>query len=372
MTVAVAACRPAKLTEAELADGARTAIAAAHAEPRYNLAGEGWIPVLQAGAPRLVGVRELLAGAHQIGDLAVPHPLLRAALRRYLLALCADVVRADRNRDVGDWQDAHAANGGFTTGQIDELLARHGEHLYLWHPVSPFLQDQRLAETLLKPNADLAVQDLVLHLPSGSSAAWWVKAGDPSLVGGLDPARTAMWLLARWFYAVNGNCADIVLPGGATVGAQHGGVYAETVAELTHAFRVDGQSLFRSLLRGLPATLGNAGADPTGSCAWLDPAQPGPSGHPLYQATINPAAVLLTGRDGAGDTTRFCAARCRCPPPRPSSCGTWRCRQTGTGSSASTPAAGPRRYESRLVCSAPRCCACCTAPPLKAASWSGS
>ncbi len=297
--------RPAKLTDAELAARARTAIAAAHAEPRYNLADEGWIPTLQAGEPRLVGVRELLADAHRIGDLAVPHPLLRAALRRYLLALCADVVRADRNRDVGDWQDAHAANAGFTTGQIDELLARHGEHLFLWHPLSPFLQDQRLARTLLKPNADLAVQDLVLHLPSGSSAAWWVKAGDPSLVGGLDPARTAMWLLARWFYAVNGNCADIVLADGSTVGAQNGGVYAETVAKLTHAFRVDGQSLFRSLLRGLPATLGNASADPTGSCAWLDPAQPGPSGHALYQATINPAAVLLTGRDGAGDTTRF-------------------------------------------------------------------
>jgi len=298
--------RPAKLTDAELAIQARAAVAAAHAPPRYNLAEQRWIPVLQAGAPCIVGVRELLTDAHQIDDIAVPHPLLRAALRRYLLALTADIVRVDRNRDVDDWQDAHTGNDGFGAEHVDELLSRHGAHLYLWHPTSPFMQDHRLAQTLLKPHADLPVQDLVLHLPSGSSAAWWVKAGEPSLHGGLDPALTAMWLLARWFYAVNGNCADVVLPdGGSTLGSQHGGVYAETVATLSHAFRVDGRSLFRTLLRGLPARLGNASEDLAGSCAWLDPAQPGPSGNPLYQATINPAAVLLTSRDDAGDTLRF-------------------------------------------------------------------
>ncbi len=42
--------RPAKLTDAELAIQARAAIAAAHAQPRYNLADERWIPVLQARA----------------------------------------------------------------------------------------------------------------------------------------------------------------------------------------------------------------------------------------------------------------------------------------------------------------------------------
>lgn len=297
--------RPVKLTDAELAARARTAIAAAHAQPRFDLADERWIPVVQAGATRTVGLRELLTRAHQIGDIALPHPLLRAALRRYLLALTADIIRADRDRDVDDWQDAHAANDGFSAEHVDELLSRHGEHLYLWHPASPFMQDHRLAQFLLKPGADLPVQDLILHLPSGSSAAWWVKAGEPLLRGGLDPARTAMWLLARWFYAVNGNCADVHLPDGSTVGSQHGGVYAETVAAVSHAFRVDGRSLFRSLLRGLPATLGNAGEDLAGSCAWLDPAQPGPSGNPLYQATINPAAVLLTSRNDAGDTARF-------------------------------------------------------------------
>lgn len=298
--------RATKLTGDELADQARQAIIRAHAQPRYDLTVEPWIPVLRhGGTVAAVGLRELLTDAHRIIDLAVPHPLLRASLRRFLSALTADVVRSDRASSQRDWELAHRTDRGFSSGQVEQLLRRHGAHLYLWHPVSPFLQDRRLVAALVKPQADQAIHDLVLDLPTSSSAAWWVKAGEPALNGGQDPADTTLWLLARWFYAANGNCGDVRLPDGGTVGAHSGGAFAETVATVTHAFRVDGSSLFRTLLRGLPQSLIPTRDAGTDGCAWLDLDQPRPSADPLYQATLNPAAALLTAADPAGHVTRF-------------------------------------------------------------------
>ncbi len=306
--------RARKPTDDQLAAQARTRIALAHAEPRYDLTVEAWIPVMRDGEVHTIGLHELLAGAHHISDLAIPHPLLRASMRRLLGALTADLVRRARTLTVDDWTDAHTDNVGFTLEQVDELLDVHGQHLWLWHPRTPFLQDQRLARDLMKPHVDQPAQELLLHLPTGSSFAWWVKASEPALQGGLSAPQTSMWLAARWFYAINGNCGDLRLPDGTTVGAHAGGSFAETVATVTHAFRVDGTSLFRSLLRGLPASMlespvTSPGGDPAAaSCAWLDDEQPRPDPDLLYRATLNAAAVLLTARADAGATSRFVRA----------------------------------------------------------------
>lgn len=306
--------RAIKLTDDELAAQARTRIAAAHAVRRFDLTAEPWIPVLRAGEVVMVGLRGLLLDAHHITDVALPNALLRASMRRLLGALTADLVRRDRNLLVDDWETLHANNVGFRPEQVDALLTGHADHLWLWHPQTPFLQDQRLAPGLVKPHSDQPVQELLLHLPSGSSAAWWVKAQEPALLGGLPSAETALWLTARWFYAINGNCGELRLGDGSTVTSQSGGTFAETVATVTHVFRVDGLSLFRSLLRGLPTALPEVSSELSGpaaaatSCAWLDTQQPRPSADPLYLATLNASAVLLTDRDERGCTTRFVRA----------------------------------------------------------------
>ncbi len=164
--------KPVKLTDAELAAHARTAILAAHATARYDLAVERWIPVVYGTTPAVVGLQTLLTDAQQITDIAVPHPLLRAARRRWLLALTADIIRTDTAGTTDDWQDAHDANAGFAAAHVDGLLARHADHLWLWHPTSPFLQDQRLAAALTRPHEDRLISELVLHAPSSSSATW--------------------------------------------------------------------------------------------------------------------------------------------------------------------------------------------------------
>lgn len=294
--------KPIKLTDAQLASQARARIVAAHADPFFDLAVEPWIPVVRDGSVVLVGLRQLLVEAHRFSDLALPNPLLRAAMRRYLEALTVDLVRRDTRADVEVWEDRHVENEGFAAGLVEHLLATHREHLWLWHPVSPFLQNQRLATDLSKPQVDKPAQELVLHLPTSSSAAWWVKADEPLLVGGLSAAETARWVVVRWFYAVNGNSAAQAVPGG-TVISQSGGAFAETVATITHAFRVDGISLFRSLLRGIPASLQNG--DAAGELCWLDMQRPRPNADPAYQATMNASAILLASRDAVGATVAY-------------------------------------------------------------------
>lgn len=288
-------------TDAEPAAAARAAIRQAHADPGYDLSTEAWIPVSAGGTVRPVGLRELFTDAHHIQDVAVPHPLLRFGLRRLLEAMTVDLIRHSEDDDDA-WRHRLRDSSGFGQDEVDDLLDRHAEHLWLWHPRTPFLQDARLAELLGQPQDDLPIQDLVLHLPSGSSAAWWVKAQEPALQGGLPPDQAALWAAARWFYAAHGNCAAVRLPSGATVRSQSGGSFAETVAIITQVFRVDHSSLFGSLMGGLPASLLPLGDGP--GCAWLDRDQPRAVDDPLYLATLNTAGVLYTGRDGAS-VTRF-------------------------------------------------------------------
>lgn len=299
--------KPGGLTLQQQVQQARNKIAAMHATPVYNLAVEPWLPVTAANGIEKVGLRDLFLRAHELNDLAIPNPLLRAATRRFLIALAADIVNRDRTVPLTYWRSAHADNSGFNTTQVDATLAAHAEHLWMWHPASPFLQDQRLAAYSTRPDVHLPITDMVLHLPSGSTMAWWIKAGEPALDNRLAADATALLLIARWFYAANGNCADVTLPGGNTVGAQAGGAFAEGVATVTHAFRVDRNSLFRTLVRGMPKTLVDQDTIDLGSpvegCAWLDPDQPQPSRSRLYQATLNPAMVLLTGRDEHGYVT---------------------------------------------------------------------
>lgn len=295
--------KPKKLTPQQ----SRDKIATLHAVPVYNLAVEPWLPVATPNGIEKVGLRDLFVRAHEINDIAIPNPLLRAATRRYLTALTADIVNRDRTVTSTYWKSAHADNSGFSIAQVDAMLAAHADHLWLWHPATPFLQDQRLKTLSTDPGNVLPITDMVVHLPSGSTMAWWIKAGEPALDNHIPADAAALLLIARWFYAANGNCGAVTLPDGSTVRSQAGGAFAETIGTITHAFRVDPNSLFRTLVRGMPKTLVDQDtidlSSPVGGCAWLDPCQPQLSPSLLYQATLNSAMVLLAGRNEHGNVT---------------------------------------------------------------------
>jgi len=299
--------KPTKSTsQEEKKEEDRKKIADLHKKRLYNLAIEPWLPVTTSTGTKKVGLRDLFVQAHEIRDIAIPNPLLRAATRRYLIALTADIVNRDRDATLQDWEEAHEKNSGFSENQVNAMLTAHADHLWLWHPETPFLQDKRLLRCSVNPGNVLPITDMVLHLPSGSTMAWWVKAGEPALDNHIPPDATALLLIARWFYAPNGNCGAVKLPNNDAVKSQAGGAFAETTTTITHAFRVDPSSLFRTLIRGMPKTLVNQDINLTSKvngCAWLDPCQPRSSPSPLYQATLNPAMVLLAGRDKNGEVT---------------------------------------------------------------------
>ncbi|MHB1487448.1 MAG: type I-E CRISPR-associated protein Cse1/CasA, partial [Acidimicrobiales bacterium] len=248
----------------------RQQLQAAHAVPQFDLVSIPWIPVVDhAGNTRQVGIDELLGHAHEIRDLAEPDPIVRAALRRFGEALAAQIVRlAGAKRD--SWLERAEVGSSFNVHEVDALVADSREHLWLYHPWSPFLQDIRLIDALTKPEL-LSTDELTAHLPGRGEAAWFVKPGDPASGAGLEPAAAARGLVARWFYCLPGNSAEVRTPNGNN-GAQCGGVFSEGKATATHAFRVSRLNLATTLLRNLTLEMVTNGAPvPLAGPAWSHP-----------------------------------------------------------------------------------------------------
>lgn len=289
-------------TDAETAcRAARQRLREAHAAPLFDLAVESWIPVSRSdGHLDTVSLGELLRDAHQIRDLADRHPLVRAGMRRFLQGLVVDLVR--RCGAHGDqWRVLHDANTGFPPDAVAAILHAHRDYLWLWHPTSPFLQDIRLIDQLVTPSEWTPVQEIVPELPSGSSSTWFAKPGDRAVTAPVSPATVSRWLAARWFYGLPGNCGAVLVPGGQSVRSQAGGTFTELIATVTHAWRVDDRSLFRTLLRNIPRDA--IAGDSAVGCAWCDSLRPSESDDPLYLATLSATATLLAARDGQGDAT---------------------------------------------------------------------
>ncbi|MDG6108820.1 type I-E CRISPR-associated protein Cse1/CasA [Dactylosporangium aurantiacum] len=248
------------------------------------------MPVYRDGSPvQLVGLQDLLQRAHEWRDLAEPNPLIRAGLRRFLTALTALLVRRT-NTDADHWTQRMRDNSGFTVGEVRAVLDELQDRLWLYHPVSPFLQDPRLIEASLKPELKSFVE-LAAHLPGEGETAWFTKGSDPDMTGGLPPMAAARALVGRWYYTLNGNTAEVRAEG-RTISSQQGSTFGEGPARLTHVFRVAG-SLFGTLLRNLTTDLVIYPGTSSAGVAWADGDQPGPYDDPLYRYTMTGTSVLL-------------------------------------------------------------------------------
>jgi hypothetical protein len=293
------------------ADARRALLTDAHAQPRHDLATLAWIPARAGDGPAMLfGLRDLLLHAHELTDLAEPDPLTRAALRRYLTALAAQMVRGC-GADHDQWAARLRANDGFSAAQIDALLADQADHLWLYHPVTPFLQDRRLITAMLNPEL-MPVAELIPHLPGDGEAAWFTKRTDPDAGASLDAGAVARALVTRWFYTLNGNSAEVSTSGG-KVSSQAGSPFAEGPGPLTHVFRVSTASLSATLLRNLTSDLVEGPAAADMGLAWHDPDRPTASADPLYRYTLTATSALLGPETDDGHV----AAVLRGPAPRP-------------------------------------------------------
>ena len=277
----------------ETLKGDASPFALAHAVPSYDLAMEPWIGVQYTnGTSRDIGLRQLLQDAHLIADITEGNPLVRAALRRYLIAIVVATIRLSANKGPRAWQDRIKAREGFTELEIDALIANQREHLWLFHPRTPFMQDIRLID---EPGTKAVnVNDLAPHIPAGDSeTAWFIKPTDTLMSMGLVEADAARFLLTRRFYVLAGNS------GNGVVGSPY--VSAGATAPLTQVFRIDrGRGLFASLLRNITSSLIAPG--PTGGpsgLAWMVPGDARPLGDGLYEYTLATSSALLGQNDPA-------------------------------------------------------------------------
>lgn len=275
-------------------DTLRNQLREAHATPLFDLTTLPWIPVLyHSGQVLQVGIDDLFGSAHEIKDLAEPDPIVRAALRRFAEALCAQLIRLEGS-DGDSWRSRAEHNSGFSQSEVAALIRDQHEHLWLYHPMFPFLQDIRLVDALTKPEW-FSSDDLVANLPGDGEAAWFVKPGDPASARGLDPASAARGLVARWFYHLPGNSAKVSASEGTNT-AQSGGVFSEGKARTTHAFRISRVSLATTILRNLTPdiieTTDVREVDHSGP-AWTYRDRSSISQDGLYLGTLTASSVLL-------------------------------------------------------------------------------
>lgn len=150
-----------------------------------------------------------------------------------------------------EWEDRLEDGEGFRPDEIEALLDAEREHLYLWHPRTPFLQRLDLLSALTSVSGrDRPTAELIPHAPNDSSQAWFLKGGEVG-AGGLAPAEAARYLTARWFYALGGNADKVTIGSDSSlVGAHPGSAFGEGFSRVTHVWRV-GSSLLVTLLGNL-------------------------------------------------------------------------------------------------------------------------
>jgi hypothetical protein len=264
-------------------DGCAPIFADAHSKPFFDLSVEPWIPVIyKDGSLSRVGLRALLIDSPNILDIGEEDPVVRAALRRYLSAQVAQLMRLTGLTAASDWLGRlRGSDLGFTDNEVDTLLENQNPYLYLYHPETPFLQDMQLLNGKMQP---ISTYELVPHLPGASEAAWFDKKGDPSMSEGMSLADAARYLTAAWFYTFVGNS------GGGSKGS-----LGATVGTTTNVFRVDTQvGLFATLLRNItPSSLVTEVRGAISGPAWMTPQPPRPFGDGLYESTVTATGLLL-------------------------------------------------------------------------------
>lgn len=172
------------------------------AQPRFNLAREPWIPVVdQAGKTTSLSLSDLLANTHNLRDVVGDSVIETWALRLFLIAIYDDML-APEPRAPGS--DPRRVPDRLESTTVDGYLAAVEDRLWLHHPTDPFLQlrdlQYRVATNTVPTHTP---KTLCPHLPSTSDAAWWVHLPDAGFT--LTAAAAARGLLVRTLFSPRGN-----------------------------------------------------------------------------------------------------------------------------------------------------------------------
>lgn len=230
--------------------------------PSFNLVREPWIPVRLHNDDGFheLPLREALARAHEIAELADPSPLVTAALHRLLLAVCHRIWGPENERA---WQQLWEARQ-FDQQALDDYLSQWEHRFDLFDHSHPFYQVAGLPRERATTIAKLGHE-----FTAGNNPVLFDHRLDAA-PRPLSPAHAARLLVALQAFAVGGLLTR--LPGD------------PPSAEASHIFKaavqvVTGRSLFETLLLNMVSLASErANRDPARNVpAWeADPTGNGP------------------------------------------------------------------------------------------------
>ncbi|MFF2744127.1 type I-E CRISPR-associated protein Cse1/CasA [Kitasatospora sp. NPDC058048] len=282
------------------------------APPAYNLLDRAWVPVRwvphreedEADSatthPPKVCLRELLLRAHEIERIAIDNPPALSALYRILYAITARMTELDE-AGPGDWSDRRfdlVEQRHFDPGQVAGYVERNRGRFDLFDAERPFLQDPRLAEQC-DPANTAGVDKLITTRPSGNNHSWFqhVNSAAPDLP---TSDQAVLHLLVWHYYGPSGRCSS------RTVGAIKAANSAAGPLRSTLSYHPEGETLFQTLLAGLPEP-GRDVSRASDLCPWdrdelPDPvAAPPPLKGPCSRLTARSQHALLLVPDAAGE-----------------------------------------------------------------------
>ncbi len=162
--------------------------------PKFDLLESPWVPCIAVdGSTIEMGLRDALAQAHQLRELAGESPLVTAALHRLLLAI---LHRVFGPATAGEWGVLWHA-GLWDQMALDKYLYRWRGRFDLFHPQHPFYQ---ASDDRVKPKS---VASLAQDIASGNNPTLFDHhTKDSGLT--LTPAQAARMLVAAHAFGLAG------------------------------------------------------------------------------------------------------------------------------------------------------------------------
>jgi len=163
---------------------------------QYNLLDQSWIPCLGPGRQITCrSLRETLARAPDILEIADPSPLVTVALHRVLIAILHRAHNGPATEDHwrGLWE-----HGGFDIAMLDRYLTPLHDRFDLFDPAHPFYQTAGIHEAHGRGMANL-----VHELAMGNNTTLFDHTNETRDIA-FSPDRAARQLVALQVFAVGG------------------------------------------------------------------------------------------------------------------------------------------------------------------------
>jgi CRISPR system Cascade subunit CasA len=209
----------------------------------YNLVDEPWISCTSRDGTRMqIGLRELLATAHELRGIESQNPLTAAALLRVLLALVHRVV--DGPRRARDWRALYTAKR-FAGESIDKYFQTFNDRFDLFSDTYPFYQTAGLSIVDAHGNHSPVSAAVIMHeRASGNNKTIFDHTTDDTPLA-LTPAQAALALITTQMFALGGLNKKTTKP----FGFQQSYLNAPMVSGIFIA--LTGESLFETLMLNL-------------------------------------------------------------------------------------------------------------------------